>query len=251
MTRPENRFEEWTFQLTSGSTIDEALEAVLSRYDAPGSDRTSFLRVNQILAQHIPEVAASYELENLPKIGIWKTAAKDVRRSYRRKLTSGELLDFQDAVQQHDEEMSAVFSAVEKVVALEGSTDLEVALEDSTLGQTEIWGELGHPLLEAGIIITARKTGGIWNRTKEVEGVYFKDPATGKSLRFEVDSVETLPPPAPFESAGKSRIKAEGHELDCYLPGFYEGSMPRVGILRPALPCAEQQVAIPLNGLTR
>ena len=112
--RPENRFEKYTFQLAAGSTIDEALEEVLNRYDAAGSDRTSFMRVTQILARYIPEIAASYELENLPKIGVWRTAAKDVRRSYQRKLTPGEQLAFQDAVRLHDEEMSAVFSTIEK-----------------------------------------------------------------------------------------------------------------------------------------
>ncbi len=241
-----NRFDGFEFTIPSGSTIEDGLLAVFERYDFQMGDKKPFRDIVEMLAMDIPEIARTVELERHPIIGARKLVHAKAVRQYQRQLNDNEIWYFKEAVRNHDRELSADFTSLESWVKTSDAHDLQTSLENST-GTIDVWGVLSHPMLETSVIITSKRSGGIFDRKKEVEGLYLYDRETEHSVGFGVEAVETMRVPYPFDSAGKTRIHANRCALDCYLPGIDGGDIPNVGMLRISIPTENRCVSIPLG----
>lgn len=249
--RHENRFEQFEFHLPPGSTIEDGLGAVFDRYDAPMGDRTSYHRIEGIVAADIPEIAEVLALQAHPMGYARRIALAKRLKKYQRPLEDFEAERLMEVVRKHDEEMSAAFTALEDWVASSGRDDLKEDIESSVSGSMKEWGRLSHPLLGVEVVITSGVIGSIRNLEKVVAGFYYRDQESGCSVGFTVDDIKRIPPPGGFEWAGRARLSAGGQELDFFMPNIREGAIPNVGVLHPLLPddgsSEGLRVAVPLG----
>lgn len=248
-TNGENRFEE--FQLPEVVAASQALELLNHKYAVSKGDFRQVLDWMSTLESKMADIFS--EVSRSIAESEKNVLFEDIVRRYQKQLTADEREDFMRCVLMHDKYISTIYSKIEEWVAKSGVDELDEVMRNRMLGATEIWGVLSRPELDIDVVVTSKAgggKGGIYDRSKVVEGLYYVDEKSGNSIRFEVSAVEKIEIP-PFEWSGKARLRANGQRLDFFLPGAVEGDIPNNGILYPKIPNVQEVTPIPLGRVKR